>query len=138
MFNLNKFIKEVHENAVNHGWHEDKRTFGDIASLITCEVSEAVEEHRNGKPMIYVNKHTEQSDADGGYNYIETDVAYFDGLKPEGILVELADVIIRILDYAASLGDDTYKEIGMDFTQILELKHNYNKTRSYKHGGKLI
>ena len=42
---------------------------------------------------------------------------------------ELADAIIRILDYAQSQG--------IDMEELLQKKHNYNKTRSYRHGGKL-
>ena len=53
-----------------------------------------------------------------------------DGEKPEGIAVELADCIIRILDYCG-------KE-DIDVESILKLKHDYNKTRPYKHGGKKI
>ena len=49
---------------------------------------------------------------------------------PDGVLAELADVVIRIFDYAGRL--DKAKE----FTNVLLEKHEYNKTRPYKHGGK--
>ena len=70
---------------------------------------EALEEYRNGR--------------------IPTEI-YYDGDKPEGIPIELADVIIRILDYCG-------KE-KIDIGQALNIKHEYNKTRPYKHGGKVI
>jgi NTP pyrophosphatase (non-canonical NTP hydrolase) len=41
---------------------------------------------------------------------------------------ELADVIIRIFDLC------TY--LGIDILQEVKAKHEYNKTRSYRHGGK--
>lgn len=48
--------------------------------------------------------------------------------KPEGIPTELADVIIRVLDYCAYAG--------IDIENVLEVKHEYNKSRPYRHGGK--
>jgi NTP pyrophosphatase (non-canonical NTP hydrolase) len=50
--------------------------------------------------------------------------------KPEGIPAELADCIIRILDYCG-------KE-GIDIEEAVKIKHQYNKTRPYRHGGKKI
>lgn len=50
------------------------------------------------------------------------------GLKPEGIATELADTIIRILDYAAA--------VGIDIDAAIMAKHTYNKDRPYQHGGK--
>lgn len=41
---------------------------------------------------------------------------------------ELADVIIRVLDYCA--------HAGIDIENVLEVKHEYNKSRPYRHGGK--
>ena len=40
----------------------------------------------------------------------------------------LADVIIRVLDYCAYAG--------IDIENVLEVKHEYNKSRPYRHGGK--
>ena len=50
--------------------------------------------------------------------------------KPEGIPAELADVILRILDMCG--------QYGIDISSALAEKHEYNKTRPYKHGGKVI
>ena len=55
-------------------------------------------------------------------------VRVFADEKPEGIAAELADVIIRVLDYCAYAG--------IDIENVLEVKHEYNKSRPYRHGGK--
>lgn len=121
---LNEFAKDVHQNAIDHGWWETKRSFGEIIALCHSELSEALEEHRNGKPHLYV------LDVQSGNNAQITDIAKFIGSKPEGVATELADCIIRILDYCA------YADIDIDTT--LKIKHEYNKTRPYRHGGKAL
>ena len=101
---VNEFAKEVHENAVAHGWWETARSFPEVAALIHSEVSEALEEWRDGNPAIY------------GCCGIPGAVCEFEGAcakdektgtcKPEGVAVELCDAIIRILDYLAYMGVD--------------------------------
>ena len=48
----------------------------------------------------------------------------------EGIAIEMLDCIIRILDWCG-------KE-GVDVDALMSLKHEYNKTRPYRHGGKAL
>jgi NTP pyrophosphatase (non-canonical NTP hydrolase) len=109
-----EFMKAVHENAINHGWYEEPRTFGDMIALIHSEASEALEEFRSGHAL--------------SATYYSKDAQGYD--KPEGIPAELADVIIRVLDTCA------YYNI--DIAGALLEKHHYNTTRPYKHGNKVI
>ena len=104
--NINKFIQEVHENSVRHGWWESERPISETISLIHSEWSEALEEARAGRPMEYVVV----NEVRGGMNNYMEQVIYkkgdgpaYDreiehGAKPEGIAVELMDGVIRILD----------------------------------------
>lgn len=46
-----EFAKEVHQNAVDHGWYEVERSVAEIFALIHSEWSEALEEYRAGRPM---------------------------------------------------------------------------------------
>lgn len=104
---INEWAKVIHENAVAHGWWDDERSFGEIIALCHSELSEALEEYRSGKPMYYI-----------------------EGGKPEGIAVEMADCIIRILDWC--------EHEKIDIEGFIARKHEYNKGRPYKHGGKVI
>ena len=104
---INDFAKEVHENAVKHGWWDNDRSFGEVIALCHSELSEALEAYRNGEEMMWIN-----------------------GDKPDGIAVEMCDCIIRILDYLV------HEDVDIDW--VLAVKHGYNTTRPYKHGGKRI
>ena len=112
MIGINEVAKEIHENAVEHGWWDEERGFPEIIALCHSELSEALEEYRRGHGAT--EKYYLASNA--------TDA------KPEGIPSELADCIIRILDYCAFAG--------IDIDAAISEKHEYNKTRPYRHGGK--
>ncbi len=105
---------EIHFNTVTHGWWEGVSPEDKIKSipekllLIIAEIAEATEEYRDGKMELYFGA----------------------GGKPEGFWVEIADAVIRVLDLAEAMD--------VDLEHVIELKHEYNKTRPYRHGGKLI
>ncbi len=111
---INELIKESFETAKEKGWHDKPgTTFGDRIALMHSELSEALEEYRKGKAVdeIYFDKNSSSPD------------------KPEGCIIELCDLLIRVFDAAGF-----YK---MDLEKGLKIKMDYNKTRSYRHGGKV-
>ena len=73
--------------------------------------------------------HSELSEALEAYRNHEP-LIWLNEDKPDGIAVEMIDCMIRILDYL--------KKEGLNIEFILREKHNYNKSRPYKHGGKKI
>lgn len=109
---LNELAAAVHENAVAHGWWEQERELPEILMLCVSELAEALEEYRAGKPNIY-------------YNVEGEEILYADGeacekherRKPEGVAVELADCMIRILDYCG--------HAGIDIEEAIRIKHEY-------------
>lgn len=139
---LNEFAAEVHALAAEKGWWEPVPSFPEVITMVHCELSEAIQEYREGAPNVYYACGAvaanggrcggkEMSDcyyaktSNGGVSNCP-----YIGVKPEGVAVELADAILRILDYCAFAG--------IDIESVLEEKHEYNKGREYRHGGKLI
>lgn len=100
----------IYREAVAHGWWDEPRTIGELIALIHSELSEALEDHRNG--------------------HRPDEIWFEESGKPCGIGVELADAIIRILDMSEAFG--------IDMGRLIQIKHRYNKNRPYRHGGKTL
>ena len=139
---INHLAAEIHKNAVAHGWYEHPRSFPEVIALMHSELSEALEEYRDGKPNEYYRCMKCQSPAGQICSLPESEIPCELGVeddagegtcmyrdnKPEGIAIELADCIIRILDTCA--------EMGIDIERAIAIKNEYNKSRPYRHGGK--
>lgn len=192
---LDEFAKEIHQNAVNHGWWESERDDEDCLALIHSEWAEAIEEYRAGRPLVwhkcpYNGGMCEFQEVHNTGTAAVCDACTPDKRKPEGIAVELVDGCIRILDFLehkgypippmelvertmemmtlppkklpyhiaklhkyTALADENldnghlidafcmaFRWIAdqkMDPLAIMKEKHEYNKTRPYKHGGKV-
>lgn len=187
--NLNEWRDEVHKVAREKGWWEENEHSGicsnqvysgndswacicltppkpvnipEKLALIHSELSEALEDFRSGKMYIWYTMNPST-------------------FKPEGFPIEIADVVIRVLDlmgwfgieidegdakfacedipgrlyemhslvtWAYDIEEDSvawhWLESLVDLCFILvpnleeaiKIKHEYNKTRPYRHGGK--
>ena len=93
-----------------NGWNDEK-TQGDWAALAHSEISEAYEEYRNGHGTQEIYSNPDKPN------------------KPEGMAVEYADTLIRILHWFAQ--HDMSPEV------VVIAKLQYNMTRGYRHGGKV-
>ena len=112
---LVQVAREIHKNAVDHGWWDGERDIDEIYALIHSEWSEALEEARAGrddvwfacKERLMCNKVGREECG----RYDPTMVCDYRGAKPEGICVELIDGVIRILDYLGYKNDaDEYAD----------------------------
>lgn len=113
---LKELMRESNETAVKHGWWDlpvvcgfrVERNIGEILALWHSEISEALEEWRNGRAL--------------------DEIYYEEGGKPAGFPVEVADLLIRIADNC--------EQNDIPIIRALREKLSYNKTRPYRHGGK--
>lgn len=116
---IREWTREVHTLAAEKGWWSNERTAPELHMLMVTEIAEATEEARKGSEPVYFEK----SGAPKGMEIPE-------GEKPEGELIELADCVIRIMDYCGK------KRWNLE--NAIKIKHEYNKTRPVRHGGKLF
>lgn len=92
---LNRWAKEIHDNATAHGWHEEKHSPEHWLSLIMCEVAEAIEADRKDKRVpsrAYIGKFVMNTDEQ--YN------AWYEAFIKGRIEEEFSDIVIRLLDMA--------------------------------------
>ncbi len=118
---LNDLSKKIYEGNKEKGfWPENPkdRNFGEQIALMTSELSEALEADRKGKSC---NANLEEIDP-RAYNFEEVFKEKVKDTKED----ELADAIIRILDYCGANN--------VDITEHILLKLAYNSKRGYKHG----
>lgn len=100
---IEELAAEVHANALDHGWWDEKRSIEEVIALIHSEWSEALEEARAGRPLVY-GLIVEGDDARTPISTEDYDEIRNRGLKPEGVAVELIDGVIRIFDLFGSAG----------------------------------
>jgi NTP pyrophosphatase (non-canonical NTP hydrolase) len=137
---INEIRDEVHELARSKGWWDDcidpdwgthyvsHQRIAVALALIHSEVSEALEEVRDDHLQTYwVRKSMEDRIFSETAEKAEAIAA---GYKPEGLPIELADVIIRVLDLCGALE--------IDIEQAIEDKVAYNTTRTHRHGGRKL
>lgn len=118
--NIQDIAQECFENAKASGFHDLKQTFVERMMLAVTELSEAVEEYRNGHESTEIY----WKEVRKGVNFEIVEK------KPEGVPIEIADCIIRLLENCVFYG--------IDIQTALILKMEFNKTREFRHGGKRL
>ena len=96
---INEAQKTAGKIAREKGWWDDERENGTLIALMHSELSEALEADREGNLT-----------------------------GKDGVAEELADTVIRILDFCDNKGIDLEQE-------VIE-KMKINADREFKHGGK--
>lgn len=112
---LNDLSTQVTAWAKKKGWFKRSKkarlnSIPEKIALMHSELSETLEEYRDGHHPQEVYFNAEKPD------------------KPEGIPIELADTIIRILNFCG--------EHDIDIGTAVRQKMAYNEGRPFRHGGK--
>lgn len=130
--NIREIQAEVYRLAKEKGWHDTETTLTERIMLVVTELAEAVESIRRNEPAIWQKGmiNNPLSNQDEPIKFYPHDPEWLVSQKPEGVLTELADATIRIMDICESQG--------WDLSKAIELKHNFNKCREYRHGGKVL
>lgn len=122
-----------HDELVGEVRPGGQRNVGELTALVMTELAEAFESYRNSEPDLWFeyaipgpNGETMKNKPTDGFS----DQPSFGGVlgKPQGIASELADVIIRVVDWA--------DEYDIPLVQAILEKHAYNQTRPWRHGHK--
>jgi len=136
--------RDVLETSISHGWWPmisggiDENDIGftftdgpqislarvnipEKLALMHEEISEALGEYRAGRKLEMYCPECDNFTP----GYTEGNHALY---KPEGLVVELADCVIRIMDFCAAFQ--------LDLQAALNAKMLYNKSRPYRHGNK--
>lgn len=114
--NMSEFLddaqKSIGEWATRKGWNRKPEEMAEWCTLNHEEISEAWTEFRN------------HCDPETIY-FVRDDRGI---MKPEGILVEFADAVIRHMHF--------FEKVGVPLLHVIILKMAYNETREHRHGGK--
>ena len=99
--NITELVGRAHDNAVKHGFWDPPLNFGTAIALIHSELSEALEEERAGRALVWYKCTAGNGDGTicNPKRWIDCDMGGkedrcpFRHKKPEGVAVELADAV---------------------------------------------
>lgn len=118
MKTLDEIANAVHRLAWDNGWHsteEREDAFVErMCNNLHDEVSELHEAWRNNKLRNLCDKSEKMTEC---------------GILPlTNLEEEMADILIRVLDNC--------RKLNVNIQSAVERKHEYNKVRAFRHGGK--
>ncbi|MFK2309464.1 hypothetical protein ACIXNW_11790 [Bacteroides fragilis] len=107
----NELRDEIHAISVEHGWHETKQPSSHWLCLVISELMEAVEADRKGikSQIVRFNKDMDYLIHEFklyGERYNKAFMDEFSRYIKDTVEDELADAVIRLLDFAGETGTD--------------------------------
>ena len=110
--NVDEMSRVIHEISTGKGFKEpDLTNLPEKLMLSVSELAEALEEHRAGRPLVWFEEGTG---------------------KPEGILVEIGDSVIRNLHMMHSILEKS--NLPYSVSDVLNMKVSFNSDREAMHG----
>lgn len=156
-----EWIDKCHSLAVEKGWHDKPVPWDVTVCNLHGEISEAWEEYRSGRPITQV-WHSDGGKPEGFFveiadfvirvfdyhgtceneiccwymqNWIEEQ--RIDKYDVSDFIVYLHDLVGAYTLHAVFLCFAFADAHGVNLWDVIELKHEYNKTRPHRHGGKI-
>lgn len=129
---MDSLVFEAHTLAVEKGWWDEALEQGPTESgarwVSRTATPVITPERASAKLMLIVTEVAEACECVRrneiyGFRRESDD-------KPEGLPFELADIMIRVADLAGAYG--------IDLDAAIREKHEFNRTRSERHGGKAL
>jgi NTP pyrophosphatase (non-canonical NTP hydrolase) len=108
---LKKWAKQIYEIACAHGWHEESKPDGLWMALVLSEVAEAIEADRKDRRVTEKQLESFIAITTSDENYKATDLIFkasFENFIKGTLEEELADVVIRLLDYINMRWENNY------------------------------
>ena len=121
---LNDLRDKAHAMAREKGWHDEEHSDEHWLMLVITEVAEAVEAYRErGFDAWFECPHCGRE-----FNRLASVCCrrYIESWKPCGVGSELADVVIRVMDFG--------ERYALPLAWAIMEKIEYNKGRPHKHG----
>jgi hypothetical protein len=117
---FNELAEKIHKKAMDKGWWEKERSFGEIIALCHSELSEALEKHRNDSPLVW---------------YACNPYDIFNSCKNmiHSDSIELVDCVVLILDYLGNCNVDIDQ-----FMQESEHEYDYEHYEQKDTFGELV
>lgn len=108
---LKEWAKQIYENACAHGWHEESKPNELWMALVLSEVAEAIEADRKDRRVTEKQLESFIAITTSDENYKATDLIFkasFEYFIKGTLEEELADVVIRLLDYINMRWENNY------------------------------
>ena len=115
---LNEAAHSIHADAKIKGFWDTERETGTLLMLMVSELAEALEADRHGR---FANIELYEKDIEE-----KTDEEQFCEHIKDSLEDEMADTMIRILDFCGAKG--------IDIEWHINKKLAYNRTREHRHG----
>lgn len=129
---LEIYKSKIIQNSVNHGWTNRNRSLDEIACLIQSEIFELFEEFRPEEPKIIYFDNDEVKEVQKIFELTSTfeeqkiSILNLNDIvskhKPLGIGVELADIVIRILDAEDIIKRSLGYQPGEEYLEFRKIK----------------
>lgn len=143
---ISSIAERIHNITTSKGFSQPTmQNLPEKLMLSMSELSECMEEHRKGRGLVWFQHDSGCDSLFPKYQNVDGEPAPCSCVrKPEGILVELADSVIRNLHMMHGLIQEAWDEevsnpeadgIRHTVGSVIKMKVDYNEGRPHMHGG---